>query len=151
METIWSHISVAVAAGLSLYSFATEYLRQLSRTAGTPHGNLRPSLPLVPLLHALSPFSTPGGDEKRKVWRMIKNRVDPSSRIFVSFITLIFINSLLYHDRVFASKLIPRSYKSRTTDDGLSLNINRRCLVTRVGNFSRLFICVRGGCLHTVT
>jgi len=28
METIWSHISVAVAGGLSLYSFATEYLRQ---------------------------------------------------------------------------------------------------------------------------
>lgn len=40
METIWFHISIAVAAGLSLYFFAIEYLWLLSRTSCTPRKTL---------------------------------------------------------------------------------------------------------------
>lgn len=45
MVTIWSHIFVAVAGGLSLYSFATEYLWQLSRNVST----LQKFIPFRPL------------------------------------------------------------------------------------------------------
>lgn len=72
METIWSHISVAVVGGLSLYSFATEYLRQCVVTYC--RHPMEP-IPFRPLPYACISLVHLALMKKRK-WQTVNNDVD---------------------------------------------------------------------------